>query len=56
LVGSKRWKRELKFSQFNIKMDLDEMEEDGGTDWIDLAQDRNSCRAVVYTVISFRIP
>jgi hypothetical protein len=27
-----------------------------GTDWIDLAQDRNRYRAVVNTVMNFRFP
>jgi hypothetical protein len=39
----------------NIKMDLKEMRWDG-TDWIDLAQDRDQWRALVNTVINLRVP
>ena len=28
----------------------------GGADWIDLAQDRDRWRALVYTVMNFRFP
>jgi hypothetical protein len=28
----------------------------GGADWIDLAQDRDWWRAVVYTVMNLRVP
>jgi hypothetical protein len=28
----------------------------GGVDWIDLAQDRDRWRAVVYTVMNLRVP
>jgi hypothetical protein len=28
----------------------------GGIDWIDLAQDRDRWRAVVYTVMKLRVP
>jgi hypothetical protein len=28
----------------------------GGADWIDLAQDRDRWRAVVYTVMNLRVP
>jgi hypothetical protein len=39
----------------NIKMDLREVG-CGGADWIDLAQDRDRLRALVYTVMNFRVP
>jgi hypothetical protein len=39
----------------NIKMDLREIGW-GGIDWIDLALDRDKCRAFVNTVMNLRIP
>jgi hypothetical protein len=39
----------------NIKMDLREVG-CGGADRIDLAQDKDRWRAVVYTVMNFRFP
>jgi hypothetical protein len=41
--------------QDNIKMDLREVG-CGGVDWIDLAQNRDRWRAVVYTVMNLRVP
>jgi hypothetical protein len=38
----------------NIKIDLREVG-GGGADWIDMAQDRNRRRAVVNTVMNFRV-
>jgi hypothetical protein len=56
LVGPKGWKVKGDLLQDDIKMYLEEMEEAGGMDWIDLAQGRNRCRAVVNTVMNFRFP
>jgi hypothetical protein len=39
----------------NIKMDLREIGW-GGLDWNDLAQDRDQWRAVLNTVMDFRVP
>jgi hypothetical protein len=39
----------------NIKIDLREIGWDG-VDWIDLAEDRDQWRALVNTVINFRVP
>jgi hypothetical protein len=39
----------------NIKMDLRELGW-GGMDWIELAQDRDQCRALVNTVMNLWVP
>jgi hypothetical protein len=39
----------------DIKMNLQEVGW-GGVDWIDLAQDRDRLRALVYTVMNLRVP
>jgi hypothetical protein len=38
----------------NIKMDFGEIGWDG-MDWIELAQDRDKCRALVNTVMNLRV-
>ena len=38
----------------NIEIDLQEV--GGGGDWMDLAQDRDRWRALVKTVMNFRVP
>jgi hypothetical protein len=59
LVGKSEGKRPLRRPRRrwvdNIKMDLREI---GwyGTDWIDLAQDRNQWRALVNTIMNLRVP
>ena len=40
--------------QDNIKIDLREVGEDG--DWMELAQDRDGWRALVNTLMNFRVP
>jgi hypothetical protein len=39
----------------NIKVELRDKEY-GGMDWIDLAQGRNQCSALVNTVMNLRVP
>jgi hypothetical protein len=59
LVGKPEGRRPLgrprRRCENNIKMDLREV---GwrGVDWIDLAQDRDRWRAVVYTVMNLQVP
>ena len=59
LVGKTEGKRSLGRPihrwKDNIKMDLQEVG-GGRGDWMELAQDRDSCRALVGTVRDFRVP
>jgi len=58
LVGKPEGKRPLgrprRRWEDNIKMDLEEVGGDG--DWMELAQDRDRWRALVNTVMNFRVP
>jgi hypothetical protein len=59
LVGNAEVKRPLETPKRrwvdNIKMDLRETGWNGG-DWIDLAQDKDQWRALVWAVMNFRVP
>jgi hypothetical protein len=59
LVGKREGRRPLgrprRRWENNIKMDLREVGW-GGADWIDVAQDRDGWRALVYTVMALRVP
>ena len=39
----------------NIKMDLEEIGISAGN-WVESAQDRNYCRALVYAALNLRVP
>jgi hypothetical protein len=56
LVGKPEGKRPLKTKTWvgSMKMDLREIGWDG-VDWFDMAQDRNQWRALVNTVLNFRV-
>jgi hypothetical protein len=58
LVGKPEGKRRLGRPRHrwvdNIKMELREVRWDG-VDWIDLAQDRDQWRALVSTLVNFRV-
>jgi hypothetical protein len=59
LVGKREGKRQFgrlrRKWEDNIKISLQELG-CGGMDWIDLAQDRDRCRALVNAVINLRVP
>ena len=59
LVGKPEGKRPLGIPrrrwEDNIKMDLEEVGRDCGN-WMGLAQDRDRWRALVSTVMNFRVP
>ena len=59
LVGKPEGKRPLgrprRRWEDNIKMDLQEVGR-GGEDWMEFAQDRDRWRALVSTVMNFRVP
>ena len=59
LVGKPEGKRPLgrprRRWEDNIKMDLQEVGRGGG-DWMEFAQDRDRWRALVITVMNFRVP
>jgi hypothetical protein len=59
LVGKPEGRRPLERPrrrwEDNIKVDLREVG-CGGADWVDLAQDRDRLRALVYTVMNLRVP
>jgi len=52
--GKRQLERPRRRWEDNIKMDLREVE--GGGDWMELAQDRDTWRALVNTVMNFRVP
>jgi hypothetical protein len=58
LVGKPEGRRPLEKPRCrwvdNIKIDLRVIRWDG-TDWVDLAQDRDQCRALVNTVMNLRV-
>jgi hypothetical protein len=53
--GKKLLERTRRKWEDNIKMDLREVG-CGGMDWIELAPDKDSCRALVTVVLNLRVP
>ena len=54
-MGKRPLGRPTRRWQGNIRMDLLEVE-CGGMDWVDLAQDRERWRALVYAIMNLRVP
>ena len=55
LVGKTEEKRPRRRWEDNIKMDLEEVGRGCG-DWMELAENRDRWRALVSTVMNFRVP
>jgi hypothetical protein len=53
--GKKPLRRPRRRWEDNIKMDVDEVG-CGGMDWIELAQDRDRCRALVNADMNLQVP
>jgi hypothetical protein len=53
--GTRPWGRRRRRWEDNIKRDLEEVGEGCG-DWMERAQDRDRWRALVSTVMNFRVP
>ena len=53
--GKRPLEKPMRRWEDNIKMDLQDVEW-SGMDWIDLAQDRKSWRAIINAVMDLRVP
>ena len=53
--GKRSWGRHIRRWEDNIKIDLQEVG-GGCVNWMELAQDRDRCRALVSTVMNLRVP